>query len=184
MKKLLSVVPALLLFAMIGAPNARADSYTITFTCPGPSANPAEFCPESGTPPSAPDVSFPDPTLNVTNLDGSVYDVTLPAVDSPTDTYTWQWSTNGDPFITQSGPQWVDTLYVTDLTTGILNQVSLQGGPDVPFTDPAFTAYGPLTFSLVSDPAPEPAAVILMLLGVGLIVLMRRRSAFGKTRTA
>jgi hypothetical protein len=88
MKKLLCVVPALLLFAMISAPNARADSYTPTLICGNLPGNGGCF-----PFPVASDetVSFPAPILSVSTAPfaPSPINVQLPAADSPMDTYTW-----------------------------------------------------------------------------------------------
>jgi hypothetical protein len=61
---------------------------------------------------------------------------------------------------------------------------SLPGGPHVPFLDPAFGYSGSLTFSPASTAAPEPTPLILMLLGAGLIFLMRKRFIIHMPRTS
>src|SRR5260370_7616415 len=107
MRKSLWIVPVLLLIAFLGAPSAHADSYTPNFTCTGTCAV---------APPTAPDVSFPSPAIMETWFVVGVYippiSLTLPATDSPTDTYTWS-NTNAilatPPFV---------SLTLTDITTG------------------------------------------------------------------
>jgi hypothetical protein len=61
---------------------------------------------------------------------------------------------------------------------------SLPGGPQVPFLDPTYGFTGSLTFSAVSTAAPEPTPLILLLLGAGLISLMRKRFVLRTPRTA
>jgi hypothetical protein len=102
MKKLLCAVPVVLLFALIGASNAHADSYTPTFTCNGPAYNPYLTCP--GGPPSAPGVTFGSSTTIAVTVGGAVYDVTLASADSPTDAYTWYFYSGGAPFVNGDPP--------------------------------------------------------------------------------
>lgn len=175
MKKLLCVVPALLLFAMIGAPNARGDSYTPTFSCEGPSYEPYLTCPEFGAPPTAPDVAFPSPTIDVSTRptfpSSPVFDITLASADLPTDVYFWGIDTGQEPC--SSGLCWVSTFGITDQTTGLTDSMIEQG---VSFGDPTYGLRGSLTFSPVSAATPEPPPVILMLLGVGLLLMIRKRA--------
>lgn len=170
-KKLLCVVPALLLFAMVGAPNARADSYTPTFSCV-PGGVGSDFqCPFSElNAVTAPDVSFPAPTSIVVTVvtEPAVFDLNLAPPDSPSDTYEWGYS-DGGPFAGYSYAGFV----LTDETTNLSDSVTLyeQG---LPLTFGLIES-GPLVFSPASAATPEPTPVILMLLGVGLVFLMRRR---------
>jgi len=177
MKKLLCVVPALVLFAMIGSPAARADSYTPTLTCiPGLSSSDfvCNLMPSSYT---APDVSFPSPTVQVTvqtvlgfKTYDDVYDVTLPASDSPTDTYRYAFSLG-------IGPQGDSLVYgylsisdETNRTDGFTSDLIGTG------SDPGHSIQsGTVTFTPVSAATPEPASLILMALGAGLIFFIRKR---------
>lgn len=155
MKKLLCVVPGLLLFAMIGAPNARADSYTPTFTCTG-------TCSTAGLP-TAPDVSFPSPT-EITITWGNAQPLTFTDLGEPTDSYTWfdQTSVNDGEV--------VENAYVDDVTTN-----EFQSHTGFAFDSPVGQETGTLTFSPASAATPEPSPAILLLLGAGLIFLMRKR---------
>jgi hypothetical protein len=173
MKKLLYVIPALLLCALIATPNARADSYTPTFSCNGPVYNPYLTCVSDVSPPSAPSVAFPAPTIDIssTGAGNADFDITLASADSPTDQYSWALETGQEPC--PIGFCNVGTFYIRDVTTGISSESTTE---DIDFSpDPAYGYYGSLTFSPVSASAPEPASIVLMLLGIGLIVLMRKR---------
>jgi len=166
MKKLLCVVPALLLCAMIGAPNAHADSYTPTFSCVAmPSSDFGCHWIADGY--TSPNVSFPSASVEVTVSSFPVFDVALPAIDTPTDAYTYEFSFEpvhiGDS---------VGTLTIDDVTTGIVSSAEdfLPGGGENDLI-----GNGALTFSPISASTPEPAPVILMLLGAGLIFFIRKR---------
>lgn len=165
MKKLLYLVPALLLFAMIAAPNARADSYTPNFSCqPG--------CPDG--PPTAPNVTFSpgEPTAISVTAEGGLdpanpvpvpVNLSLPAADAPDDTYSWVFGVifgdynTGDSFFN-----------IYDETNGSQVGITFSQGYDT-------AVQGPLTFTPASAATPEPAPVILMLCGVGLVFFMRKR---------
>jgi len=177
MKKLLRIVPALLVFAMIGAPNARADSYTPTFSCTSiPSSDFGCYFIANGY--TAPDVSFPSPTVQVT-VNSHAYDVTLSAADAPTDSYGYEFA-EGSVY-----PAPVNTygdFLINDLTTGKTDSTSDFIGN---FVAPPVIGDGTLTFSPASAAAPEPAPVILMLLGAGLIFFVTRKRFVMRTpRTA
>ena len=144
---------------MIGAPNAHADSYTPTFTCEGPSDFPYLTCPEFGAPPTAPDVAFPGPTIDVSTEPGlhssPVFNITLASVDSPIDVYSWGATTGQYPC--SSGLCWVSTFGITDQTTGLSDSMTEEG---VSFGDPTYGLGGGLTFSPVSTATPEPTPII------------------------
>jgi len=176
MKKLMCVVPALLLFAMIGAPNANADSYTPTFSCTEQGSS-DRGCYYIGASYTAPDVSFPAPTvqatINTTFGGGeiNVYDVTLAAGDSPADTYSYQISEYNGSAPSRSEIPLYATLSIDDLTTGMadtatdfLNAVGVIAPP--------VEGDGALVFSAVSAAAPESAPLLLLVLGVGLILFL------------
>lgn len=187
MKKLLYVFPAVLVFAIIAAPNAHADSYVPTFTCsPFAPACPLAF-------PIASDVSFPAPTDIVVNVQdapvgpfSAVFDMSLAAGDSPADTYDWSYTATPPGGVTQYA--W---LTLTDDTTGLIDTVMITSPPlntlSAPFPGfpfPGDPDGGGLTFSPVSAATPEPSSVLLMLLGAGLIFLMRKRFNMRLPRTA
>jgi len=176
-KKLLCVVPALLLLAIIGAPNARGDSYTPVFTCTNcetPFGFPAAA-------PTAPDVSFPGPTtlnlsiVNNSNSESATFAVTLPTGDGPDDTYTWFY----EPFA-------ADSVLPNETLIGITDTTNAQSLTDTFFGDPfhGFGGSGTLTFTAVTAATPEPASILFMLFGAGLIFFMRKRFVMRTLRTA
>ena len=182
MKKSLCLVPVVMLFAVIGTPNARADSYTANFTTCSENVLPipcAGFV-------AAPDVTFSDPTnIAITFVPGglasAVFNFTLPAADSPTDTYRWSVISCCTDF---TATPYSDYFNLADLTTNMSSTTVVSSSFN---GSPLFTLdyiRGTLTFSPASTATPEPSTVVLMLLGVGLILLMRKRFAFGAERTA
>jgi hypothetical protein len=174
MKKLLSVVPVLLLFTMISAPNAHADSYTVTITCA------SNGCPPFLEPPTASDVSFPAPTTIVLTIfagGGQWFpaDIALPSPDLPTDDYQWSYSTIN--CCDSDNPNPPGSVTISDLTDGqsVTNFYGFGFFGD---------SHGTLTFSPASAAAPEPTPIILTLLGAGLMFFMRRRFVMRSPRTA
>jgi hypothetical protein len=171
MKKLLCVVPALLLFAMISAPNARADSYTPTLICGNLPGNGGCF-----PFPVASDktVSFPAPILSVSTAPfaPSPINVQLPAADSPMDTYTWNLEVINIPPVPYEN--FAEQLTIYDQTTHLTSVGSITAPGSLTTGDADF---GTLTFSPVSAATPEPAPVLLMLFGAGVIVFVRKRFA-------
>lgn len=163
MKKLLCVVPALLVFAMIGAPNANADSYTPTFAC--------ENVPNHACfgPPTTPAVSFPGPTLTFNYLTIPTFTINLSASDSATDNYWWLYGSNQYPI----QGVWVGGFSIIDLSTNITNSAGFSSESPLPFSDDI--SQGPLTFTPPTSGTPEPTPVLLMLFGVGLILFTRKR---------
>lgn len=185
MKKLLCVFPAFLLFALINVPNAHADSYTPTFSC-NLHASSDLGCYYIGNGYTASEVSFPTPTIQVAvpNPDGvnEVYDVTLSASDTPTDSFTYEFAEYNSPAPPPFNFALDAQFWINDLTTGITNY-SASTFLDYSIAPPV-SGVGTLTFPPVSAAAPEPAPIILMLLGAGLIFFMRRRFAVPLQRTA
>jgi len=145
------------LLVAIGTPSAHADSYTADFTC-----TTCEFLP------SAPDVTFPpsSPTV-VETWDGITLDITLLAGDSPTDSYTWT-----DSFGLSAAFVGGEVSFtIDDLTTGDVESVT-----ESYFATPLIDT-GDLSFAPVAT--PEPSSVVLMLLGLGMLFVMRKRIGRG-----
>ncbi len=168
MRKAIWVVPVLLLFAAIGAPNAYADSYTPTFTC-------TDTCVSL---PTAPAVSFPSPTTIQETWDTLVFTLTLASPDAFGDTYMWE---NTYSISTAALASGID-ISIIDETTGLTSSYSAGYGGLNPFPlgGTPITDTGVLTFSAVST--PEPGTSSLMLIGIGLLgsmVVMRKRIARG-----
>jgi hypothetical protein len=147
MRKSLWIILAVL-FVAIGAPNAHADSFAPTFT--------------GG--PTAPDVTFPSPTLTI-SFDGITFTIVLGSADLPGDQYTWTEASFPDGL---GG----DNLFnVRDVTTNDFQ------GDEVDTDFRTSGGSGNLTFTSTSVAAPEPSSVALLLLGIGLVFAMRKRNS-------
>ena len=170
MKKL--TLTALFLVVTIGASNARADSYTAAFTCSASTV--AGGCPWYAFP-SAAEVSFSSSndmavTIGTSPAPTALFNISLPAADSPTDAYTWSFFSNGN-YLGHS----TDSVLITDTTTNLVTSatVSNDSGYSLPFCGDL--DYGSLTFSPASADAPEPSAVLLMIAGIGLLAVFVRK---------
>ena len=162
MRKALWIVPALLVFATVVAPCARAD--TVTFTCPGDPANPAPGNPCFVAAPTAPDVSFPGPTLVIT-WNSQTFDLTLPSDWSDTDANV-VWGASNGLFIAYDPEHLFEQEPFTFISTSLPSGEGISEG-------------GPLTFTPGTVPAPEPGTSVLMLLGIGVLLVARKRIARG-----
>lgn len=170
MPKTVWIIPALLLFAAISAPNAHADSsYDATFTC-----DTYAGCP----PPIAPAVSFTaPPTLDVVLYGYDFFDVTLQSDDAPTDSYTWLYELNYCSSFTGDGSSgdcliWAETFSITDTTRG--DESSSEYTSSIADS----IATGTLSFAAPTgstSPVPEPSSLTLMLAGVALLFLLPKR---------
>jgi hypothetical protein len=168
MRNTLWIIPVLLLSAAIGAPNVRADTLIATFTC-----NPG--CVSF---PSAPNVTFPAPTVINVIWDAHLFTLPLPSAALPTDTYSWNGlvepDVNGNAF-------WV--FGITDVThsAGSVGEGESPVVP-IPCNSPGISCTindsGTLAFSSAVV-TPEPSSLALMLVGVGLVLVMRKRIALG-----
>jgi len=84
--------------------------------------------------------------------------VTIPLVDKTTDNYVWYASVGSSL-----------TFYLVDVV-----------GPGYPDGCQGYTGCGTLGFGVVSTPTmPEPSSSVLMLLGVGLLLMARKRIGHG-----
>ncbi len=155
MRKSLWIMLALLV--VIGAPAAHADSFAVTFT------GTVGVAPA----PTALDVTFPSPTLDIT-WQGVAFALTLPSSSLSTDSYIWNSSVFCPIPITCTAQ------------IGIIDQTNFSftssSSPVPSFSFPI--GAGNLTFTPVTT-APEPSSVALMLLGVGLVFVMRKRIGQG-----
>lgn len=149
MRKSLWIMLAVMVVA-VSAPNAHADSFSVTFT--------GTFLP------TASDVTFPSPTLDIM-WQGFAFALTLPSSSLPTDSYGWG---------SAKGCSGTCSAHITvdDNTTGTLTFSTTSA---VPHT--FATGGGSLTFTPVA--APEPSSVALMLLGVGLVFVLGKRNSRG-----
>ena len=140
------------------APVAHADTFAPTFTCTA--------CFNPTTAPTAPDVTFPSPTMLDIDLDGLLFAITLPSGSLPGDKYIWSASTTCSliTFLCSVG------FFIVDLTQ------NTQPGDTVdnlPFST-LVIAGGDLTFTSVAA-APEPSSLALIPLGLGALLVMRKR---------
>jgi len=134
----------------VGAPVAHADSYTAEFMCTGTCASvPTESSP----------VTFPAPDFPALSFFDVFVDIQLPGLsDAPGNSYTWTFY----PAVPGSG-----ILVITDTTTGDSENVD-------PVTGLPMNANSMETGTLTFVATPEPGSAALMLLGVGLVFLMRK----------
>jgi PEP-CTERM motif-containing protein len=155
MRKSLWIIPVLLLFGAVVAPSVRADS--VTFTC-------TAHCPAAVLAPTALNVTFPSPAL-VISFDNQTLDLTLPSEDLDTDTYTW--FTSNNLFIIS------DTNQAFDLGADVADDSGGNNPGDAVVED----MYGNLSFNNTTPPVstPEPGTVTLMLVGIGLVLVVRKR---------
>jgi len=150
-----------LLLGAIVAPCVRADTaYTATFAC-------SPVLPCEVPAPTAPDVTFQGPTLDIV-WNSQSFDLSLPAAWLSSDSYSWL-ASNGGFYIfdeTQTGDPNVNAAVNTDLPDG-------TGGPQT----------GALDFAAVKPVAtPEPGIRSLMLIGlvtIAMMMVMRKRIARG-----
>ncbi len=157
MRKALWIVPALLVFATVVAPCARADA--VTFTCVA-----TEYSPCTVATPTAPDVTFPSPTLDIT-WDSQTFEVTL--LSSWLDTDSFSWFESNNLFIINDLSQ--------PLTPSVYNSEPINTN-----SPPVNDQGGTLSFNSATASAPEPGTFSLMLIGLGslgLTIVMRKRIA-------
>jgi hypothetical protein len=173
MRKTMWMILMLLVGAIV-APCVRAD--TVTFTCTGDNNNgmptPPFYGPCLVAVPTAPNVTFPSPTLDIT-WDSQSIDIPLPVAWPDDDSYSWFASDNFF-FIFNNSPMASPGSVSADAITN-LPPVSSGFG---------LSEFGTLTFTPGSGTvaAPEPNTVTLMLIGIGLlglIMMMRKRTARG-----
>jgi hypothetical protein len=163
MRKSFWIIPAVL-FVVIGVPNAHADSFTATFTCTG-------SC--SSTPSSTTGTFTPS---GPNSLGAFTWDTVswgpfiLPADWLPTDSYSWV----GFLDTTATGATNFLTFRITDLNVSPLLNI-VQSDKLCPTLQACQTNFdfGVLSFSPVTT--PEPRSVALLLAGIALLLVMRKR---------
>jgi hypothetical protein len=151
------------LLVVIAAPCPQAD--TFTFTCTTDGNNPGGACVEAA--PTAPNVTFQGPTLEITWYTAgnpSPFDITLPTDWHDTDSFFWIASNNMFGISDGNHP------FDIEATAAINTNLPGFGG---------LSELGTLSFALGAVAAPEPGTSALMLLGIGLVLMMRKRIARG-----
>lgn len=194
MRKSLWIILALLL-AAIGAPHAQADvmtNYTISFSGTGTLPTSGSFTYDSTTPAfSSFIVVWDGLTFNLTSAANSpgIIGPTPPACISGDSgaAASFQLLTNcGGPTTEwQANPQetFVNFIFLTPETSS-----ACENGHDcIGFSANASSStfeggYG--TFSVAATTAPEPSSLALMLLGLGLVFVMRKRIGRELLRTS
>ena len=158
------------LFVAVSAPKADADTFDATFTITNLNSSCAtcEIIPSATGP-----VVFPAPTPISILLTEELFDEpltgpvtrTLPALSLPTTLYDWSFtdtSTTAAFTISIGGSPLLTIDY-----SGLSLESQLAG----------ISESGTLSFAPVN--APEPSSYALMLLGVGLVMVMRKRIGQG-----
>jgi len=136
-----------LLVGALGASSAYADSFDATFTC-------TTSCVAVPTDPA---VNFPGPIIPVLFFSQS-FTITLNNLDTPTDSFMWSIGTNGTGW----------DFVITDVTNGSSNT-----GPTFQLGPSGGTPFG--SGSVDFNTVPEPGSVALLLLGVGMVFVARKR---------
>lgn len=166
MRKSSWIILILLLVATV-APCAQAGSVTVTFTCTGDNTDGFPFGPCLVSPvPTAPDVTFQGPTLEITwytAANPSPIAVTLPSTWLVTDSFSWFASNDFFFIFDKSIPGSVFGVADTNLPDGA-----------------GLSEFGTLTFAPGTGgtgPSATPEPGTLLLLGSGLmgIGFLRRK---------
>jgi hypothetical protein len=148
----------LVLLAAIAVPTARADSYTPTFVCSGGCVSL----------PTAPVVSFTSTssTTITETWDDVVFSVELSPSDQATDAYEWfgDYEANGYGYAAIIYDENDGLTSYSTVPIAIIGSGPTQAAADM----------GTLSFASIA--APEPSAFLLVLLGVGFVLLQRKRS--------
>jgi hypothetical protein len=158
MRKSLWIVPVLLLFAAIGAPDAHADSYTVQFTCIftcGP------------TPVQTGILSFVSEAVpGVVDLtwDGAAFSVPILEANVPIED---GWDCG------EMEPALFGCGFIADFSTSTGGGLAFGGGFATCTTCANVADSGSMSFTAIS--APEPASLALLLAGIAFLLVMRRR---------
>jgi hypothetical protein len=183
MRKSLWIILILLLFAAIRTPNARADiitDYTITFTGASPSLTPAGS------------FTYDSTVLSFSNFlvvwDGITFDLTsaannpvtkgtlptcLTSASGATATFSLLTDCASDPNAAWSAIGSTPEFFIFDtppVATGVISVRTIASQP--PTSDAAAG-----TFEVSAITTPEPGTSSLMLIGIGLVSVMRKRTS-------
>lgn len=155
--KALGAVVAFAFAASFGANDARADAFTPVFNTTGCLSGPCLL-------PTAPEVTFPSPTTMTVNLFGLSQLVIIASGYLPGDTYTWI----ANRLIEDPHSPPVLIFDYGDLTQGTASRpLTCESTPDL--------SCGQFTFVPVATATPEPISLALVLSGIGLVLVMRKR---------
>jgi hypothetical protein len=162
MRNTLWVIPVLLLILSLGAPAARADSFTYSYTWSGPSAG----------------ISF-----TTAPIAGVTMDTTVPAADltAATNSGSWAGCATTDVRLDVGG-QGSTEAHLNGPACGVLTVDIFDSYAQFDYTTPG-TYTDALTKStlVVIDVSavPEPSSFALMLVGIGFLLVTRKRWASG-----
>ena len=153
MRRTLWIILAVL-FAAVGAPNAQADSYDATFTC----TTPCQFSPSASVIPSGLGSSIVD-----VYYFGYFFPIWIQL--APGDTYTWfaESTTAFEP------PDRIVSFDIYDRNKGTDWYIIYLAPLDLPDN----TERGTLVFTPIAT--PEPRSLVLVLVGIGLLLVLRNR---------
>jgi hypothetical protein len=162
MRESLWIVPVLSLFAAIGAPAARADSFTYSYTWSSPSAG----------------ISF-----TTAPIAGVTMATTVPAADltAATSSGSWAGCATASVVLDQGG-QGGTELHLNGSSCGVLTVEIFDSYAQSDYTTPGtYTDASTKSTLVVTDVSatPEPSSLALMLVGIGFLLVMWKRLAQG-----
>jgi hypothetical protein len=150
------------LLTTVGASNAHADSFNVTFQCTGTCTAPA--LPVATNNP----ISFPSPTIDVLwEGNGFALTFTDPG-DKASDAYIWDGFLDDFQLFPGSPTFSVDLIFIIqDTNTGNTARDEVHTAFESPIV-PEVVDNGTVVIT------PEPGSLALLLAGVGLVFLMRK----------
>ena len=175
MRKSLWIILTVLLVA-IGAPNAHADriiGYTAVFTCNTGECRPS-LPPITGDTPVGVTVVVDDPTTVDLTWFGYSFTIGLPRGAGVRSSFNWVGSVDCEAYPCTLG------------MTGPNGKTTVDIAYNPFFSEPRGTYDGGLTFTPIYS-SPEPSALALMLIGLGmlgLMMVMRKRISWSLPRAS
>jgi hypothetical protein len=150
------------LFMAIGAPNAHADSFDFTVTGATSGSGTLTTNPPSGGTFLVTGITgvFGDPSLGNSS---PITSLVAPGTGPFSNTNLIPLDASGLSFFTENNTEW--TILFSD--EFIVNEIEMT------ITGPIEDTLTPITFTVVAT--PEPSSVALMLAGIGLVFVMRKR---------
>jgi hypothetical protein len=162
MRKSSWIILVLSLFAAIGAPGARADSFTYSYTWSSASAG----------------MSF-----TTAPIAGVTMDTTVPAADLTAATNSGSWAGCATTSVRLDvGGQGSTEAHLNGSACGVLTVDIFDSYAQFDYTTPGtYTDAFTKSTLVVTDVSavPEPSSVAFMLVGIGFILVMRKRIAKG-----
>ena len=161
MRKSLWITPSLLLFVAISAPNAQADSFTYTYTEP--------FFGISWT------------TAAISGISAATTQITVPAADLTASSNTGRSAGCVTKSVTLDSLGNALTIFTTGAPCGSVSSGDGFALSDysTPGTYPGAISGDSLVVTRAVAPVPEPSSAVLTLLGLALVLLLRKRNSRG-----